>query len=70
VLFFRAFGRHVGGSFAWPSDGWLLWWLLGGFGSFPLLVAAVVELLVGRLFLHTAIISQIRQPSGISAVFE
>jgi GNAT superfamily N-acetyltransferase len=35
---------------------------LRGFGAFPLLIAAVVELLVGGGFLHPLIMSQIRIP--------
>jgi len=36
--------------------GFFLWRLFGGFGAFALLVTAVVELLVGGLFLHGLIV--------------
>ncbi len=49
----RSFNRRNGGG-----HGFLRRRLFGGFGAFALLVATIVELLVGSLFLHSLIMSQ------------
>jgi hypothetical protein len=61
--------RRTGGTtsrglrdLAWS---FLLRGLPGCFSPLPLLVAAVVRLLVGRLFLHPSIMSQIAQPVSL-----
>jgi hypothetical protein len=48
--------RHSGGS---GIGSFLLRKLLGGFGALALLMSTIVELLVGSLFLHALIMSQI-----------
>ncbi len=59
-LFLRYILRRTGSSFSGISTGgFLLDGLPGGFSPFPFLVAAVVKLLIGRLFLHASIMSQI-----------
>lgn len=41
------------------ARGFLLGGLLGSFSPFPFLISAVMRILVGRLFLHVSIMSQI-----------
>lgn len=53
-------GGGIGGRWDGGCAGGLLWRRLpGGFGALALLIAAIVELLVGGLFLHDSIMSQI-----------
>lgn len=74
-LFWRLgeIGGFVGGGGSWVDGignwrggrGFFLRRLFCGFGAFALLVTAVVELLVGGLFLHIFIVTQGR-PSALS----
>jgi hypothetical protein len=59
-LFLRYILRRAGLGFTGiGARGFFLGGLPGGFRPFPLLVAAVVKLLIGQLFLHASIMSQI-----------
>ena len=58
VLFLRRFTLN-GGTRDLLGRRFLLRRLLRCFSPFPLLITAVVKLLIGRLFLHTSIMSQI-----------
>jgi hypothetical protein len=46
--------------------GFLLGGLPRGFGPFPLLITTVMKLLIGRLFLHAPIMSQIQANSPLT----
>jgi hypothetical protein len=68
ALFLCSFFRRAGGSLIGLFASAFLWrGSLGRFRSFPLLVAAVMKLLVGRLFLHASIMSQIRAISWLTS---
>jgi hypothetical protein len=61
-LFLRRFFRGYGCG----SGGFLRNRPLRGFSPFPLLITAVMRLLIGRLFLHVPIISQIHPNSTLT----